>query len=72
MYVDSLRVPGGRRSVAEPDGLPDPGAVRLDVLPGALLPNKLRAAPRADMHLLHVRADQAVARSPRQRRESTR
>lgn len=72
MYVDSLHVPGGRRPSGEPDGLPDPIAVRLDVLPGVLLPHELRAAPGADMHLLYVRAGQAVAQRPRQRRESTR
>lgn len=72
VYVDSLRVPGGRRPTGEPDGLSGPAAVRLDVLPGVLLLHELRATPRADMHLLHVGADQIVARRPRQRRESTR
>lgn len=72
VYVDSLHVPGGRRAVGEPDGLQDPVAVRLDILSGILLPHELRAAPGADMHLLYVRADQAVAQRPRQRRESTR
>lgn len=72
VYVDSLRVPRGRRPTGEPDGLSGPAAVRLDVLPGVLLLHELRVAPRADMHLLHVGADEIVARRPRQRRESTR
>lgn len=72
VYVDSLRVPGGRRSAGEPDDLSDPGAVRLDVLPDVLLRYELRAAPRVDIHLLRVNADQAVAWCPHQRRESTR
>jgi len=71
-FVDSLRVPGSIRSVGKSDGLPDLGAVRLDLLPGVLLPNELRVALGADMHFLHVHADQAMARCARQRGESTR
>lgn len=73
VYVDSLLVlPGGERLSGEPDGLPNPAAVQLDILPGVLLLHELRAASRADMHILYVSPDQAVARCPRQRRESTR
>lgn len=71
-FVDTLRVPGGGRPVGKRDGLPDPGSVRLDLLPGVLLPDELRVAPGADMHLLHVHADQAVAGRAHQRREPTR
>lgn len=71
-FVDSLRVPGSRSPVGESDGLPDPRAVRLDLLSGVLLPDELRIAPGADMHFLHVYAGQAVARRARQRREPTR
>lgn len=71
-FVDTLRIPGGKRPVGKRDGLPDPGAVRLDLLPGVLLPDELRVAPGADMHLLHVHADQAVAGRAHQRREPTR
>lgn len=72
-FVDSLQsIPGGKRAVGKSDGLPDPGAVRLDVLPGVVLPDELRVAPGADMRLLHVHADEAVARRARQRREPAR
>lgn len=62
VYVDSLRVPGGGRLVVgKSDGLSDPRAVRLVLLPGVLLPDELRAAAEADMHFLRVHADQTVA-----------
>lgn len=71
-FVDTLRVPGGKRPVGKRDGLSDFRAVRLDLLPAVLLPDQLRVAPGADMHFLHVHADQAVARRAHQRREPTR
>lgn len=72
-FIDSLQsTPGGRRTAGKSDGLPDSGGVRLDFLPGVVLPDELRVAPGADMHFLHVHADQAVAQHTRQRRESAR
>ncbi|CAD1474603.1 unnamed protein product, partial [Heterotrigona itama] len=61
-----------RLIVGEPDGLPDPAAVQLAVVPDVVLPDELPAATDADMLLLHLHAHQIVAHGPRQRRKSPR
>lgn len=62
----------GRLVVGEHDGLPHPTTVRLALLPNDVLPDELLTATDADMLLLRLHARQALARAPRQRRESTR
>ena len=62
----------GRLVVGEHDGLPNPTTVRLALLPNDVFLDELPTATDADMLLLHLHARQALARPPRQRRESTR
>jgi len=67
VFVDSLHF-----SRTKFDSLPNSGSVRLDFLPGALLPIKLRDALGVDMRFLHVHVGQVMARCAHQCREPTR